>query len=264
MDSIKVLIDGVEKEVFGVFYIYESKYYFIYTEKEIDENGYVVLYMTQVGKETQATPTGTVETGFMVGMEITDPEDQKKVQTSISYIVEDKKNGTINPQIQYLPMSMLTKLKIISKKRFRLLKSLMTDNFGLTFENSEVQNDANSGELNLNPVAEPTPQGLEPLNPVNSVDNEQNSSEPVLNTANLNSNVTEPVVVADIFNNPASDQTIEKVLETSVEQATNNLDNNVIIDYRAKYFEEEEKNKELLAQIEELTQKINDIKSILE
>ena len=93
MENIKILIDGMEKEVFGIFYIFNSKYYFIYTEKEIDENGYVVLYMTQIGKETQSTPTGVVETGYMVGAEITDLEEQKNVQNSISLIVSDKKTG---------------------------------------------------------------------------------------------------------------------------------------------------------------------------
>ena len=39
---------------------------------------------------------------------------------------------------------------------------------------------------------------------------------------------------------------------------------NVIIDYRSKYFEEEEKNKELQAQIDELTQKLNEIKKVIE
>ena len=38
MENIKILIDGVEKDVYGLFYTYDSRYYFIYTEKEIDEN----------------------------------------------------------------------------------------------------------------------------------------------------------------------------------------------------------------------------------
>ena len=43
-----------------------------------------------------------------------------------------------------------------------------------------------------------------------------------------------------------------------------NNDYDVIIDYRAKYFEIEEKNKELLAQITELKQKLDDIKKVIE
>ena len=97
--------------------------------------------MLQVGKETQNTPNGPVDTGFMVGVEITDLEEQKQVQNSISIIVDDKKNGTLNPQIKYLPMSMITKLKVVSKKRFRLLKSVMEENFKLSFE---MDNNVNS------------------------------------------------------------------------------------------------------------------------
>ena len=70
MENIKVTINGIQKEVYGLFYIYNSKYYFIYTEKELDENGYVILYMTQVGKETASTPNGSVDTGYMIGVEI--------------------------------------------------------------------------------------------------------------------------------------------------------------------------------------------------
>ena len=38
----------------------------------------------------------------------------------------------------------------------------------------------------------------------------------------------------------------------------------VIVDYRSKYFEMEEKNKELQQQIDELNQKLNDIKKVIE
>lgn len=207
MDNVKILIDGVQKDVYGIFYIYESRYYFIYTEKEIDENGYVILYMTQVGKETTNTGLGPVDTGYMIGIEITDKEQQKSVQTSISYIVEDKKNNTVNPQIQYLPMSMLSNFKIISKKRFRLLKSIMIENFKLGFDNQ-------------------------------------------INTS-LN----------DIPNEVVSENTVEA---NNLVIDNNASDNNVIIDYRSKFFEEEEKNKELQEQIQILTQKLNDIKKVIE
>ena len=140
MENIKIFIDGIQKDVYGLFYVFDSKYYFIYTEKELDQNGYVILYMSQVGKETKNTETGPVDTGYMVGVEVTNLEEQQKVQTSISYIVEDKKNNTKNSQIQYLPMSMITNLKIISKKRFRLLKSIIVDNFKVPSVRAETVN----------------------------------------------------------------------------------------------------------------------------
>ena len=235
MENVKILIDGIQKEVYGLFYIFNSKYYFIYTEKELDEKDYVLLYMTQVAKETKKTETGVVDTGFMVGMEITDSDEQKNVQASISYIVEDKKNNTINPQIQYLPMSMLSNLKIISKKRFRLLKSVMVNNFKMNFD------DASSNIVS------------------NKVEN-QTLLSPIEVNVDL-SETQEPTPLAQLNNEP-----IDTKVDVPVEQKpTQSIsDNNIIIDYRTKFFEEEEKNKELQAQIDELTKKIEEIKKVLE
>ena len=215
MEKVKILIDGVEKEVYGLVYVYDSKYYFIYTENEV-EGEYVVLYMSQIGKETQNTPTGPIDTGYMIGVEVPTPEEQKKAQESISYIVEDKKNNTINSQIQYLPLSVLVNLKIISKKRFRLLKSIMVDNFNLMLD--EPQDKQKDLQVQL-------------------VEDNVTPIEQVSNQEGLNSNE----VVSNIENN-----------------------DNVIVDYRSRYFEEEEKNKELQAQIDLLTQKLEEIKKIVE
>lgn len=242
MENVKIFIDGIQKDVYGLFYVFDSKYYFIYTEKEVDENGYVILYMSQVGKETKNTETGPVDTGYMVGVEVTNPEEQQKVQTSISYIVEDKKNNTTNPQIQYLPMSMLTNLKIVSKKRFRLLKSIVVDNFKLSFEtaaSSQIQTD------NLINAVEPiVPISTAPVDQI--VPNEPTVSVKHEPLPNSNNNVTNLQGNTDIDNNISSSE------------------GNVIIDYRSKYFEEEEKNRELQAQIDELTQKLNEIKKVIE
>ena len=231
MENVKIFIDGIQKDVYGLFYVFDSKYYFIYTEKEVDENGYVILYMSQVGKETKNTETGPVDTGYMVGVEVANPEEQQKVQTSISYIVEDKKNNTVNSQIQYLPMSMLTNLKIVSKKRFRLLKSIVVDNFKVPFENvvtEQIQPD-NLATLNI-PIDPVTPKSIEPIVDVQPQPlQDLNNNQPQLQTNTISSN-----------------------------------ESNVIIDYRSKYFEEEEKNKELQAQIDELTQKLNEIKKVIE
>jgi len=145
MENVKIIVDGMEKDVLGLLYVYNSKYYFIYTEKELDESGYVILYSSQIGKETVTTEYGVVDTGYMIGVNVTDPEEQSQVQKSISYIVEDKKNNTINPEIQYMPLNILTNLKIVGKKRFRLLKSLIEDNFKIHFdeESNFLENSTN-------------------------------------------------------------------------------------------------------------------------
>ena len=63
-----ILENGTSKEVDALFYLYNSKYYFMYTEREIDEAGYVILYLVQVGKEVIRNEFGNVETGAMVGV----------------------------------------------------------------------------------------------------------------------------------------------------------------------------------------------------
>jgi uncharacterized membrane protein YjfL (UPF0719 family) len=171
--------------------------------------------MVQVGKETKNTENGPVDTGYMIGVEISDPEEQQRVQTSISYIVEDKKNNTINPLIQYLPMNMLTNLKIVSKKRFRLLKSVMVANFKLQFENVA---------MSQNQIV---------INDVNST-----------LTSSMSENLTGTAIpLAEI-----TSQQVQAVAQIPVTGNTS-IGSDVIIDYRTKYFEVEEKNKELQDQI---------------
>ena len=183
--------------------------------------------MTQVGKETKNTEVGPVDTGYMIGVEIK-PEDQQGVQTSISYIVEDKKNNTIHSQIQYVPMSMLTNLKIMGKKRFRLLKSIMEENFKLTFE-------SNGSQVTFDNVVVPE-NIVKPLDPQVQVPTAQST---------LPLEVQQPVLTQQ--NN-----------QVSIPES-----NNVVVDYRTKYFEIEEKNKELQIQIDELTKKLEEIRKVI-
>ncbi len=187
MEKLNIILEnGIDQEVNCLFYLYNQKYYFIYTTKEIDENGYLVLYLTQIGKEVKNTEAGPQETGFMIGVEITNPEEWKAVQTSISKIVETAKTKVADPDIQILPLSMLQKLKILGKKKFRLLKDIVRDDLNVEFE-------------------------------------QQAASTPVVNS---------------------NEET-------------------VVIDYRAKFFEEQGKNEELEKQIEELNSKLAEIKKIV-
>lgn len=204
MDSVKIISDnGVETNVNGIFYIFNSKYYFIYTEGELDENEYVKLYLVQVCKEIQNTPTGPVDTGYMLGMEITDQTEWQKVQESITSIVNDKKNGTVSSEIQYLPINMLVNLKIVSKNKFRLLKHIIEENFKVVL-------------------------------PVSSL----------VSTA--------PV------------QSLSGNTDNNIDATNSQVDNDVIIDYRAKFFEEQEKNEQLQEQINNLQEKLNNIRTIVE
>ena len=57
MEKVKIILEnGVEAEVYGIFYLFNSKYYLMYTQKEVDQNGYVIIHLVQVGKEIKNTP----------------------------------------------------------------------------------------------------------------------------------------------------------------------------------------------------------------
>lgn len=242
MDKVKIILeDGSEKEVDGIFYLYNSKYYFIYTEKELDENSYVILHLVQVGKEIKNTPDGPLDTGYMVGIEISAEEEWKKVQESITKIVEDKKNGTQSPDIQYLPMDMLSTLKIISKKTFRLMRSIVEDNFKLKL--SAETNPTAETTLEINNLSNSvTPVGVNSIFQQPTVDNSVDTTQVQSNESNMLSNLN----------------------ATPLNQVDATQQNDVIIDYRAKFFEEQEKNVLLQSKIDELNQKLENIKKVIE
>ncbi|MBQ9072572.1 MAG: hypothetical protein IJY25_05400 [Bacilli bacterium] len=263
MDKFKIITnENIEKEVDGVFYLYNSKYFFAYTEKEVDEKGYVVFNLVQVGKEIKNTPSGPIDTGYMVGMEISDSDEWKKVQGSITKIVEDKKNGTQSEEIQYLPQSMLSTLKIISSKTFRLAKNIVEQVFNTTIEENvvgvvdETQN-VNSNLNILSPL--PTEQENQSSNYMKAPDVSLEATG-IDNNINLNSEITNGILdgadgTDNISNVATQDQNIENI---------NTIENNdVIIDYRASFFEEQEKNKQLEEQIKILTEKLENIKSLI-
>ena len=201
MENVKIISDnGVEISVNGIFFVFNSKYYFIYTTGETDENEYVKLYVVQVCKEVQNTPNGPIDTGYLLGMEISNPDEWHKTQQAITQIVEDKKNGTQSSEIQYLPMSMLVNLKTVSNNKFKLMKHIVEENFNVSISSKLIENTNNTESVV--------------------------HSEHTLATSNVNSD-------------------------------------EVIIDYRARFFEEQEKNKLLEGQIQQLNEKLENIKNII-
>ena len=219
MENVKIISDnGVEKNVSGLFYVFNSKYYFIYTEKELDEKGYVQLYVVQVCKEIQNTPTGPIDTGYMLGMEISNPEEWANVQKSITRIVEDKKNNIQSPEIQYLPINMLANLKITGRNKFKLMNNIIKEHFGLLLENNSIQDEIKNNEI------------------------------PSFENQNLSNDVPKP---------------IEPVIQNPSVVPNTTPSGDVIIDYRARFFEEQEKNKELEEQLKNLNEKLNNIKSLI-
>jgi len=235
MENTKIFLDnGTELTVNGIFYVFNSKYYFIYTMSELDENDYVRLYVVQVCKEIQNTPTGPIDTGYMLGMEISNPEEWASVQDSIMKIVEDKKNNTINSEIQYLPINMLTNLKIVNKNKFKLMKNIIEDNFKVNVGSSMETLSLGDFSKNYNNLT--SNDALTPIQPLEPISNAvmKDSSIPLENLNTIPSSTT-----------------------------SNTKDGDVIIDYRSRFFEEKEKNKELEEQIKKLNEKLENIKSIL-
>lgn len=235
MENTKIFLDnGTELTVNGIFYVFNSKYYFIYTMSELDENDYVRLYVVQVCKEIQNTPTGPIDTGYMLGMEISNPEEWASVQDSIMKIVEDKKNNTINSEIQYLPINMLTNLKIVNKNKFKLMKNIIEDNFKVNVGSSMETLSLGDFSKNYNNLT--SNDALTPIQPLEPISNAvmKDSSIPLENLNTISSSTT-----------------------------SNTKDGDVIIDYRSRFFEEQEKNQELEEQIKKLNEKLENIKSIL-
>lgn len=219
MDNIKITLEnGVQADVKGLFYIFNSKYYFIYTQGEKVDQDYIHLYVVQVCKEVVNTTEGPKDTGYMLGIETSNPDEWALVQTSITKIIESKKNNVASQEIQYLPFSMLTNLKIVSKNKFKLMSRVLKEIFNLDFETAT-------------PVVTPAPAPL-----------------------------TTPTVApaAPLESLPVDPLPINKVPTSTV-----NTESDVIIDYRAKFFEEQDKNKELEQRIKELEQKMDSIKQIL-
>ena len=272
MDKAKIFLeDGMENVVNCIFYLYNSKYYFLYTQNEVDENGYVKLYLTKVGKETTNTENGPVETGNMIGIEIPTNDEWKEVQGSISKIVNSKKTKIEDKDIQVLPINMLVNLKVVGKKTFRLLSNIIENDFGVSLSENLLQaNDSNQQLLNdpnLNkPIEESTDQVIEPVieqanntietptvseveQPVPVIVDESTELENISNTSNEE--------LAPLENSYSE-------LENTTEQSTEELENpDIIIDYRTRFFEEQEKNKKLMEEIEKLNKKLESIDEII-
>lgn len=243
METVKIFSDNnLETVVNGIFYVFNSKYYFMHTTGEMDDNEYVRLYVSQVCKEIKNTPTGPIDTGYMLGMEITNSEEWLKVQESITKIVNDKKTGTQSEEIQYLPMSMLVNFKIVGKNKFKLMKNIVEENFKV-----------NLSMPGINQLPTPQPEIVIPSVEISSTQIQQpeipQQKAPGQTLEQQNSNVTD----------------VDNVLNSSVIAGTSDSinANEVIIDYRTRFFEEQEKNKELEEKIKKLNEKIDNIRNII-
>lgn len=279
MDKTEIFLeDGTKKLVSCIFYLYNSSYYFLYTENEKDENGYIKLYLVKVGKETVNSENGPVETGNMIGIEIQTDDEWKDVQASISKIVNSKKTKVDDSSIQYLPISMLVNLKIISKKTFRLLSDIIEKDFGVSLNEMSVEDQTKNNidivDLNKSDEEsfESSSQVVEPIVPDNlSVTSDKiqdiNKEDEVLQTDKLIDELDSSI--DSNKENTKKDENNEigkdsfEITTGEVEPEEDYENSNIIIDYRTRFFEEQEKNKKLQEEIDALNKKLLNIKEII-
>ena len=279
MDKTEIFLEnGIKKTVSCIFYLYNSNYYFLFTENEKDENGYIKLYLAKVGKETVNSENGPVETGNMIGIEIQTDDEWKEVQGSISKIVNSKKTKVEDPSIQYLPVNMLVNLKIVSKKTFRLLSDIIEKDFGVSLNETEsetqVENKFNMDELNETTEKN---EDFSSQTDISLVENDM----PISEMKNENSNVSSDVLQTDKLideldhnidsSNKINTENESSEMQDSFEIATGEVETeddyeqpDIIIDYRTKFFEEQEKNKKLQEEIEKLKNILSNIKEIID
>lgn len=135
MEELKIFsVDGNQIDVDCIYYFSNNNYYLIYTTKEIDENGYVVLNVTKIAREVINTDEGVKATNNLVGLEITDDQEWKSVQSDVSNIIKDKKDNTNT--VRYLPSSSLVNLKIKGYRIFRLRPDILKESFGISIGKS--------------------------------------------------------------------------------------------------------------------------------
>lgn len=138
MEELKIFsVDGNQIDVNCIYYFSNNNYYLIYTTKEMDENGYVVLNVTKIAREVINTDDGVKATDNLIGLEIIDDSEWKAVQTDISNIIKDKKDNTNT--VRYLPSSSLVNLKIKGFRVFRLRPDILKESFGIVLENQKKE-----------------------------------------------------------------------------------------------------------------------------
>ena len=139
MDNVEVTIDNEQKSVKGIYYISNNNYYFLYTENQRDENGYIILNIVKVLQEVVNTPTGQSPTGNLVGLTISDEEEWKNVQKDIGNIIDDKQNKKLEA-VRYLDVNLLQKLIIKSTRIFRLKEEMYNKIFNPQDNKTETGN----------------------------------------------------------------------------------------------------------------------------
>lgn len=128
--------DNREEKNYAIYYTINDRFYIIYTNKEKDENNYVILHIAKVLKEVNNTPEGIVPTGKYIGLEISDQSEWDNAKTNIGEIVSNKQNNT-ETSVTYLPVSEINGISIKSSKTFKLREDIVNS---IIVESSDNEN----------------------------------------------------------------------------------------------------------------------------
>ena len=124
MNNVEIIDQsGTKLNVYGIYYISNNNYYFIYSKQEQDNEGHTVLYICKVLQEALNTPTGQIPTGYLIGLKIDDENEYNIVKADIVNIIDEKQNNK-KPSVRYLDISMLKNFKVKDCRVFKLETSI--------------------------------------------------------------------------------------------------------------------------------------------
>ena len=157
-DNTKMSVDIVR------YFKYKNDCYLIYTMNEVDEKGYLKLYLVKVMEEL----------GFPVVYNIRDDKEWASMQGIVKKVLKEIKSNK-KKLLMDLDYSSIQGIKVANPRSFKLdqkLAKILSDHYDFSNINNQIvsENSANGGNLNEIPVeSESVPQTTEiPIEPENS------------------------------------------------------------------------------------------------
>lgn len=157
-DNTKMSVDIVR------YFKYKNDCYLIYTMNEVDEKGYLKLYLVKVMEEL----------GFPVVYNIRDDKEWASMQGIVKKVLKEIKSNKKKLLVD-LDYSSIQGIKVANPRSFKLdqkLAKILSDHYDFSNINNQIvsENSANDGNLNEIPVeSESVPQSIEiPIEPESS------------------------------------------------------------------------------------------------
>ena len=117
--------DETTSKCYAVYYKSQGRYYVIYTERNKDEKGYVVLHLAKVLKVVNSSEDGeVVPTGKYVGMDVENATEWADVKNDIQNVVAYLQ-GNGPETVEFLPVDSIKGIFIKSSKTFRLTEEIV-------------------------------------------------------------------------------------------------------------------------------------------